>query len=375
MRFFGCLVVTVWLIGCDVPESTPPIEYRSDLEGLRLPVTAFDYTPNLPDYFTDASHPLHHWVADFDNTPSNNPVTDAGATLGRVLFYDVRLSANDTVSCASCHQQANGFSDDRIFSRGFQDGLTRRHSMGLANSHLYSSGKFFWDERADTLEAQVLMPIQDAVEMGMDLNTLVGKLAATDEYPVLFEEAFGTPDITEDRMAEAMAQFVRAMVSFQSKFDDGVDQKWANLTETELSGAHRFLGFCGSCHQGPLQAGSGIANNGLDDISTDLDRGVGEVTLDAADDGKFKIPSLRNIAVTAPYMHDGRFQTLEQVLDHYTTGVQNHANLDERLKNSSGEPARFPIGQEQKDEIIAFLHTLTDNALLTDEKFSDPFDD
>lgn len=348
------------------------ITYRSDFSHLKLPTTAFDYTPSYPDYFTDSSHELNLWVADFDNTPLNNPVSDAGATLGRVLFYDTRLSANNTTSCASCHQQAKGFSDDAVLSEGFQGGLTRRHSMGLANARFYPNGRFFWDERAATLEEQVLQPIQDSVEMGMDLTTLIGLLNSTEEYPVLFREAFGSSDISQEKISFALAQFVRAMVSYQSKFDAGVNIGWDNLSDAEYAGLRRFLSMCGGCHQGVLQNGRRAMNNGLDDISTDVDRGLGEVTGLASDDGKFKVPSLRNVAVTAPYMHDGRFQTLQQVIDHYMTGIANHENLDPRLQ-TNGQPSRFPLSQKQKDELIAFLHTLTDEALLTDEKFSDPF--
>ena len=153
-----------------------------------------------------------------DNTPDSNPVTDAGATLGRVLFYDPRLSANDRVACASCHIQAFGFSDTARLSLGFAGGRTRRHSMGLANARLYRSGRFFWDERAASLEAQVVMPIEDATEMGMPLGALATKLAATPYYPPLFRAAFGTPEVTGDRVARALAQFVRALVSSESRF-------------------------------------------------------------------------------------------------------------------------------------------------------------
>jgi cytochrome c peroxidase len=375
MRVCVALCLALLFVACN---STPGeggrvnVVYRTDLADLRLPEPAFDYTPSLPSHFTDSTHELYRFIGYFDNMPDTNVTTDTGATLGRVLFYDTRLSANDTVSCASCHKQEKGFSDDAILSEGFQGGLTRRHSMGLANARYYKNGRFFWDERAETLEDQVLMPIQDAVEMGMSLNTLVGILAATQEYPVLFNEAFGSPEVTEEKIARALAQFVRSMISYQSKFDEGISIGWDNLTDAEFWGAKRFISLCGSCHQGVLQNGAAATNNGIDDITTDLDRGLNEVTGLEEDDGKFKIPSLRNIAVTAPYMHDGRMQTLSQVIDHYMTGVQPHANLDDRLKDG-GSPQNFPLSQKQKDELIDFLETLTDHELLTDEKFSDPF--
>ena len=155
----------------------------------------------------------------FDNTPASNPITDAGATLGRVLFYDRRMSVNDQVACASCHIQAFGFADTARLSRGFAGKLTRRHSMALANARFYANGRFFWDERARTLEAQVLMPVQDPVEMGMTLPALEAKLGGIEYYRPLFQSAFGTQQITSDRIAGALAQFVRAMVTSEARFD------------------------------------------------------------------------------------------------------------------------------------------------------------
>ena len=358
----------ILLAGCQPESGGTAISYRADLVNLNLPSTYFDYTPTLPAYFTDSTHP--RYVGHYDNMPTTNVTTNAGATLGRVLFYDTRLSANDTVSCASCHQQDKGFSDDAHLSEGFQGGFTRRHSMGLANSRYYLNGKFFWDERASTLEEQVLKPIQDSVEMGMDLVTLTGLLAGTEEYPILFAEAFGSPDITSEKIALALAQFVRSMVSYQTKFDEGVDDNWSNFKNDELEGAFLFASACAKCHQGTLQSGKGAANNGID-IESILDLGLAEVTSLEVDEGKFKIPSLRNIAVTAPYMHDGRFSTLEQAVRHYLS-VQDHVNLDERLK-VNGNPQFLPLGQKQVNQLLAFLNTLTDDALLTDEKFSNPF--
>ena len=176
-----------------------------------------DAARNLPNYYTDPN--VGGSVAAADNTPATNAITDAGATLGRVLFYDKRLSINNTTSCASCHQQARGFGDANKLSNGFAGGKTGRHSMGLTNARFYQNGRFFWDERAATLEDQVLQPIQNEVEMGMTLAQLTPKLAATDFYPTLFKAAFGTTDVTSDRISKALAQFVRSLTSFQSKYD------------------------------------------------------------------------------------------------------------------------------------------------------------
>ncbi|HYE77146.1 MAG TPA: cytochrome c peroxidase [bacterium] len=357
-----------------------------------LPATPFNYANQpLPPYYVDPAVPGS--AASSDNTPPNNATTDLGATLGRVLFYDKRLSASNTVSCASCHQQASGFSDPAQFSTGHQGGLTGRHSMGLTNARFYDNGRFFWDERAATLEQQVLMPVQDAVEMGMTLDALVPKIANTSFYPGLFEDAFGDSAVTSDRIARALAQFVRSMVSYQSKEDQAIQAgpggRQALFTPQELEGFQIFTQNdpgepsmnCAQCHRTAAQTlGAGPAgpppapppgpfavNNGLD-LDTSGDQGAGQ--------GRFKSPSLRNIAVTAPYMHDGRFANLEAVVDFYAQGVQPHPNLSPLLRvgdQPGNPPERFNLTPAQRDALVAYLNTLTDNAFLTDPKFSNPF--
>ena len=311
-------------------------------------------------------------VAVTDNTPAANRTTNAGATLGRVLFYDVRLSANDRISCASCHQQAFAFGDTARLSRGFKGGFTRRHAMALANARFYQRGRFFWDERAATLEAQVLMPIQDTTEMGMTLSNLVAKVGATKYYPVLFQAAFGTPQVTSDRIAAALAQFVRSIESYQSKFDQafvGMGPGGPNfggaLTPDEALGQQVFVGVgrCAQCHATNAQVSDDVHNNGLDAISTDTGAGG----------ARFKAPSLRNIGVRAPYMHDGRFGTLAQVVEHYNSGVQGNPNLDRRLLLLNGAPQRLNLTAQQRSALVAYLNTLTDQTLLTAAKFSNPF--
>jgi cytochrome c peroxidase len=294
-----------------------------------------------------------------DNTPDANPVTDAGATLGRVLFYDTRLSANGRVACASCHVQAFGFSDTARFSQGFAGGRTRRHSMALANARLYRSGRFFWDERAATLEAQVLAPIQDPVEMGMPLDRLERTLRETPYYAPLFRAAFGTPEVTSERVARALAQFVRALVSADSRFDRGA------LTAQEREGLRLFTGAarCAQCHLPNALAADAARNTGLDAAVTDS--GAGR--------GRFKAPSLRNVAVRAPYMHDGRFATLEQVVEHYDGGVRANPNLDPRLRGRDGAPRALGLDGAQKAALVAYLRALTDSAFLTNRWFADPF--
>ena len=179
--------------------------------------------PQSPYSYATTDLPIHvRQVAKFyDNTPASNQITDAGATLGRVLFYDRSLSANGSVSCSSCHSQSTGFSDERRFSTGFEGKEVKRNSMSLVNLRFYKSGKFFWDERANSLEDQVLMPIEDPVEMGHSLAMLVKQLQKDAIYPPLFREAFGTPEVTEQRLARALAQFIRSMVSVRSRYDVG----------------------------------------------------------------------------------------------------------------------------------------------------------
>jgi cytochrome c peroxidase len=330
----------------------------------QLPANLLNYeSVTLPRHYTN---PV---VLNTDNTPANNPITDAGATLGRVLFYDVKLSANDSTACASCHQQANGFSDSAELSNGFNGGLTGRHSMGLSNARFYQNGRFFWDERAATLEAQVLMPIQDSVEMGMTLADLETKLATTSYYPELFEAAFGTPDVTSERISLALAQFVRSIVSYNSKFDAGLaaNPRFSNLTQQERQGQQLFnsnRARCSQCHETDAFIADRPHNIGLDP-NNNADAGAG--------DGRFKVASLRNIALTAPYMHDGRFDTLQQVINHYSHGIQNNPGLDPILRNNNGQPIRPNFNPQETQALVAFLNTLTDQSLMTDERFSDPF--
>ncbi len=395
------LVLTLWARSSEVPGRQMVISPEVSKEPA-LPETPFDYSNiPLPDHYKRNAFPPHfpfqHAAVRLDNTPPDNPITNEGATLGRVLFYDKKLSANRTVSCGSCHQQAHGFSDPRVVSEGFAGGHTRRHSMGLVNARFYYSGKFFWDERAETLEEQVLMPFLDPVEMGLSPAELVSIVAEQPYYPSLFQDAFGDSTVTADRIAKALAQFVRSLVSTGSKYDRTRRQVWSPIedfpgfTPEENFGKRIFflpivvssgdLVNCSGCHVteafvGPIPNGrfgtTTSVTNGLDAVSTD-DLGVFESTGNRRDIGKFKAPSLRNIAIRPPYMHDGRFSTLEEVIEHYSSGIQDHPNLTPPLRSFDGRPIQFQFTQREKDALIAFLHTLTDMEMLTDEKFSNPF--
>jgi cytochrome c peroxidase len=350
-------------------------DVRSTVESaLLLPTTSFNYAaPVLPLSFT-----VNPILAQ-DNTPLTNITSDLGATLGRVLFYDKRLSTNQTVSCASCHQQAHGFSDPRQFSAGFAGDLTGRNSMGLSHARWYQRRSFFWDERAATLEDQVLQPIQNSVEMGMTLTALTNRLAAEPFYTNLFAKTFGSTAITAGRISQALAQFVRSIVSVQSKYDTGVSNNFANFTAQENLGRQIFFGqvgnppaTCAACHgTDNFVPGPALNNNGLEFPYVDL--GVGGITGNPADNGKFKSPSLRNIELTAPYMHDGRFTNLEQVVEFYNSGVVDNPNLSPPLRNPNGTVRRLNLTPLQKAALVAFLKTLTDPNLATNEKYSDPF--
>ena len=332
-----------------------------------LPAVPFRYTDELPAHLDVPP------VREVDNTPAANPTTDAGATLGRVLFYDTRLSLNHAVACASCHRQAEGFSDPAARSAGFLGDSTPRHSMPLAFSRYYPNGRFFWDERAATLEQQTLQPIQDGTEMGLALDEAVARLAATDFYPALFADAFGTPDVTPERVGRALAQFVRSMAPAGSRYDAAraagppgpPDQPLAGLTAQENQGLALFFGAarCNQCHTGDLFIATQARNNGLD--VTPADAGAGG--------GRFKVGSLRNVARSAPYMHDGRFATLEQVLQFYDAGVRNSPDLDPILRGPSGGPLRLNLTSAERTAIVAFLGTLTDDAFAADPRWSSPF--
>jgi cytochrome c peroxidase len=357
---------------------------------LNLPETPYDYTSlNLPSHFTTnvPGQPLPTSINGTDNTPLDNPITNAGATLGRVLFYDKKLSANGTISCASCHKQEKGFSDDAILSIGFDGGLTGRHSMTLINARFYQRGRFFWDERASSLEEQVLMPFQDPVEMGMTLDEVVTTVQQQSYYPELFQNAFGTDEINSDRISKALAQFVRSIVSYSSKYDLGramvtsPGANFPNFTTEENTGKNIFFqtipnggGACFGCHttEAFISANPGPQNNGLDAFSS-TDLGAGNVFANPIFVGRFKTSTLRNIELTAPYMHDGRFATLEEVVEHYNSGIQAHPTLSPALTDANGNPIQLNLTETQKSALVAFLKTLTDDSLSSEVKWSNPF--
>lgn len=340
------------------------------LDGQQLP----DYTPQLPPHFAG--------VQAQDNTPVGTVSTPVMATLGRVLFHEKALSVSGKVSCASCHNQAQDLADATRFSVGFDGSLGTAHAMRLANVRYYQPGTMFWDKRAASLEAQATQPVQNPVEMGFDaahggMAAAVQNLQQLPYYRDLFTAAYGDTAITEQRVQGALAQFLRGMVSTHSRWDDGAAQvfdatladkgfnkPFPNFTDQENRGKQLFMGSradggqnCAACHAPPTFALTNSGNNGLD----------------AGETRRLKSPSLKNVARSSAFMHDGRFSTLEQVIEHYSTGVQDGPGLDGRLKGADGLPLRPNLPQADKDALAAFLRTLDDPVLAKDARFSDPF--
>lgn len=358
-------------------------------------------TIDLTDLFGYENQPVPSYI-NRDNT-TTNPIDNATATLGRVLFYDKSLSTDDTVSCASCHQQEVGFSDLATVSEGV-NGVTGRHSMRLINSRFSSEDRFFWDERAATLEEQATLPIQDHAEMGFsgengapNFADLIVKLEALPRYETLFTLAFGDATISEARMQLALAQFIRSIQSFDSNFDTGIAQvngninaDFPNFTGQENEGKALFLQAaqfnrngvrtggglgCAACHQGAefsIDPNSG--NNGVISVAN----AIGEIDLTNT-----KSPTMRDIfsptgVINGPFMHDGSMATFEDVLDHYndiTFDPDTNPDLDNRLRGGrQGQGQQLVMTAAERSAVTAFVMTLTGNDVYTNERWSDPFD-
>ena len=343
----------------------------------------FNYeTQNIPSYITK------------DNTPETNQINNEITTLGRVLFYDKNLSENNTIACASCHQQAFAFSDPLTSSVGLNGGNTGRHSMRLVNSRFSNEEKFFWDERATSLENQVTQPIQDHIEMGFsgtngdpDFNELIAKLSAIDYYQTLFDFAYGNSTIDEDKIQRALSQFIRSIQSFDSKFDEGFVQSpnlnapFPNYTPQENLGKQLFLNpppnggaGCAGCHAPPeFDIDPNTLNNGVIGV-------IGSTT--EVDLTNTRSPSLRDLvnpdgSLNGPLMHDGSMTSLLQVINHYNSIPNNPANinLDNRLQRPGNQTQQLNLTINEKSALEAFLKTLSGSDIYTNEKWSDPFDE
>lgn len=316
------------------------------------------------------------------NLPEDNPLTVDGVQLGRMLFYEPLLSKNNTVSCASCHKQENAFSDVRKLSIGVHGDSSRRQSMPIFNMALNRTG-FFWDGKMPTLRSQSLIPIEDPIEMDETLENVVKKLEDRELYRNQFYRAFGDFEINSSKISLALEQFMLSIVSDNTKFDRfllGQD----TLTASEQRGMalfnaeyNQFLpevsgADCLHCHSGFNMENKFFSNNGLEDESSYKDLGRFNITGDPTDKGKFKIPSLRNIELTPPYMHDGRFSSLEEALEHYNSNVKVSPTLDPAILHTTN--TGLNLSDNDKADIIAFLKTLTDWEMIKNPKYSNPFE-
>jgi cytochrome c peroxidase len=342
LLILSLIVVVITFQYCTKKSDTAAVIITPTNPVLSLPTTPFAYS--------NVTYPAHiaNNLLVVDNTPVNNRITNDGATLGRVLFYDKHLSKTNTVSCASCHNPAFDFNDTARLSKGFAGGLTARNSMALLNVRFYASGKMFWDERANTLEEQVLQPIQNATEMGLTLTELEANVSEQDYYPALFQKAFGSTQVTSDRISKALSQFVRSIVTYQSKYDR-VKQGLENFTPAEQQGENLFLNArppvtCASCHTPPMFLTSNPA--GPFALLDPADHGINN-------QNRFKAGSLRNIANAINLFHNGAVPDVNAMLN-------------------STIPAHG-VAPQDRANILAFLQTLTDNTVRTEPKFSSPF--
>lgn len=332
---------------------------------------------------------------EYDNTPyvleygtfpppaiaQDNPLTMQGVKLGRMLFYEKMLSKDGSLACAGCHRQEHAFTDTAKLSVGVRGLKGKRQAMSVFNM-AWHSNEFFWDGRSHLLRDQSLKPIQDELEMDETLANIVNKLNNSQTYKDQFKRAFGSEEITPLKISLAMEQFMNSIVSNKSKYDLYLEGK-AQLTPAEQRG--RILFFkeynpffpdssgadCAHCHGGDNFENDQYMNNGLDDDAGITDIGREKVTNKAGDKAKFKVPSLRNIALTAPYMHDGRFATLEQVVEHYNSGLKQSLTLDPALEQTLSKG--LMLDAQEKADLVAFLKTLTDETLIKDTRYSSPF--
>ncbi len=383
-----CLAICVLAIAA-IPYRSQHLkrDLTTELDSPLLPANPFIYdvfAQLLPPHFFMDSSIFGNFY--FPNGDTILPISVPGhvETLGRVLFYDKQLSINNSVSCATCHIQSVAFADTLALSMGFDGSLGERNSIGLSNVFSPSMRHFFWDAGTDTMSTQIKLALESEVEMGMNEDSLIARIQSTSFYPQLYADAFGSPSITIDRTVGAIRSFVLSMFTMRSKYDIGrigVDSPidhFATFSSLENQGKDLFFGLIGEakciqCHSGEMFSSREVASNGLDTNPTDL--GFGAISNLAKDHGTFRAPSLRNIGLTAPYMHDGRFETLEEVVEHYSTGVQPHANLHPLLKEQqTQQPVQLNLSDTEKQALVAFLHTLTDSSFIRDVRWSNPFD-
>jgi cytochrome c peroxidase len=326
-----------------------------------------------------ASYTLDYGGLPEPELPGDNLLTEQGVKLGRMLFYETRLSGDNSLACASCHKQENACTDTNRFSTGI-DGLEGHRQAMSAVNMLWNTNGYFWDGRAQKLRDQSIIPIQDDLEMNETMENVVEKLEQDTLYKHQFFRAFGSEDISSHRIGLALEQFMNSIVSYRSKYDLFLEGE-ATFTEKEELGMELFFeeynpyfpetsgADCGHCHGGKNFSSQEYMNNGLDSIYND--NGRYDVTGLESDRGAMKVTTLRNIELTAPYMHDGRFKTLEEVIDHYNEGLRYNASLDPALAMTMG--TGLMLNNTDKDALIAFLRTLTDSILIQDSRYASPF--
>ncbi|MFQ3239029.1 MAG: cytochrome c peroxidase [Olleya marilimosa] len=300
----------------------------------------------------------------------NNPITDAGFELGKRLFYEGKLSSNGAIACAFCHEQAFAFTHHgHNLSHGVNGGIGLRNAQPIQNLAYQTS--FMWDGAASHLDLQPILPITSELEMGETLSNVIVKLQQDSYYQAQFAKAFDGGEVNTENMLKALSQFMLMMISSNSKYDKYVRQEDnVTLTALELDGLNTFQNKCSSCHASDLFTDQTFRNNGLP-INPQLnDKGRFNILEDPNDLYKFKVPSLRNVEVSYPYMHDGRFSTLEVVLDFYDSGIVDNGNVDPSLQKADGTYG-ISLSTYEKESVIAFLKTLTDNQFLEDERFAE----
>lgn len=330
MRLASLIVIIVVFVSCN-KEGTEPL-----------------YNFEAPAYF-----PAKHYNVAFDKKKFE---------LGRKLFYDPILSADNTVSCGDCHQQFAGFAQlDHKLSHGVNNKLGTRNSPALSN--LAWATSFMWDGGINHIEVMPSAPISNPVEMNLPLAAAVGKLNQSAQYKALFANAFGVSVITDYELFKSLAMFMSYMISANSKYDQYMQGDAKALTAGEMDGMAIFMDKCAGCHKPPLFTDFSFRNNGLDtDFSKDMGRG--RITQNATDMGKFKVSSLRNVALSKPYMHNGKIATLAGVLDHYSNDIKQSSTLDPMLQNN------IPLTAVEKDKLLQFLNSLTDVEYTTNKTFA-----
>jgi cytochrome c peroxidase len=360
-------------------------DYKKISEHVKLPPKEFNYDLETPKYINNAFFAVQ-------------PVKSM-ATLGRVLFYDKNLSKDRKISCASCHDQKLAFADSKAFSEGANNKVTTRNSLALGSvlnfslyygNEIYGRVPFFWDNRATTVQEQSRMTLTNPNEMDMHMGQVVDRVKEYDFYIPLFKKAFTNPefksaDINEQNVLDALSAFVNAIPVYNSRWDVELEKHFAVYKSTENIANVEFKGYtaeenlgkkiylqqCATCHGASMGSpGETRANNGL--AINYKDRGIVEISGDSKDNGLFKVPTLRNILLTKPYMHDGSLADIDAVLDHYSNNIKNHPNLSLKLK-TNGSPKRMAFTVDEREALKAFFATLTDDKLMDDERFSDPF--